>query len=506
MTSDRQFPNTAKVRQHQRNAVFAGKDQVPWAPMTGIIATVTVFAVAQGLTYPLLSFLLERQGTPSGLIGLSAAMTPLGFVVSAPFVPALVRRIGGAPFAILCSVFAAGTLAAIAWTQDIWAWMPLRFLLGFFANPLYVISETWLMTITPPPRRAGIMGLYSAIVSSGFAIGPLSLHVVGTEGWPPFIIGIVAFILCGLILLAVVPRLPDLSHGGATTSVRRFFALAPLLLFAVFTAAAFEQTLLSLLAVYGAALGGTEKHIASLVTCFITGNAVLQIFLGRVADKVGSARTMLICALASLVSCLALPAAFGSWLIWPLVFGLGGVSFGIYTLSLIQLSERFTGQALIAGNAAFALVWGVGGIVGSPATGLTMQAAGPQGLPLSLGLVCGVLAAFLTMEKWRAEASKPPEKRATANCLLQRLQRLGGWAARWKPWGSGLSLRGELDDLSEGKLLDLGITRVTRRARWSDSCETQLATDYIEYRIHSEAIAGTNSPDSQIPAKTYSCD
>jgi hypothetical protein len=52
--------------------------------MAGIIATVTVFAVAQGLTYPLLSFILERQGTTSGLIGLSAAMTPLGFIVSRP--------------------------------------------------------------------------------------------------------------------------------------------------------------------------------------------------------------------------------------------------------------------------------------------------------------------------------------------------------------------------------------------------------------------------------------
>ena len=61
------------------------EDRIPWAAMAGIIATVTVFAVAQGLTYPLLSFILERQGTTPGLIGLSAAMTPLGFVVSAPF-------------------------------------------------------------------------------------------------------------------------------------------------------------------------------------------------------------------------------------------------------------------------------------------------------------------------------------------------------------------------------------------------------------------------------------
>ncbi|NZD51924.1 MFS transporter [Rhizobium leguminosarum] len=379
----------------------ARADRIPWAAMAGIIATVTVFAVAQGLTYPLLSFILERQGTTSGLIGLSAAMTPLGFIVSAPFIPALSRRVSEARLAILCSILAAVTLMTIAWTEGVWVWMPLRFLLGFFANPLYVISETWLISITPTSRRGRIMGLYSSIVSGGFAVGPLSLWLTGTEGWPPFVIGMAAFLLCGLIVLAVAPRLPEMPDEGEATSVSGFFAMAPLLLFAVFTAAAFEQILLSLFAVYGAALGSAEAHIASLITCFIAGNAVLQILLGRLAEWFGSRRTMLFCILACLASCLLLPSAFNSWLIWPLVFVWGGVSFGIYTLSLIQLGERFTGQALIAGNAAFALVWGIGGIVGSPATGLAMQLIGHQGLPLSLGLLSCVLAVFLMARKWR---------------------------------------------------------------------------------------------------------
>jgi MFS family permease len=369
--------------------------------MAGIIATVTVFALAQGLTYPLLSFILERQGTSPGLIGSSAAMTPLGFIVSAPFIPALVRRVGGARLAILCSVLAALSLIAIGWMQEVWAWMPLRFLLGFFANPLYVISETWLLTIAPAPRRGRIMGLYSSVVSGGFALGPLSLGLVGTEGWPPFAIGIVAFLFCGLIVLAVVPRLPDMPQEGEATSVGGFFALAPLLLFSVFAAAAFEQIMLSLFAVYGAALGSAEERIASLITCFIAGNAMLQILLGRVAERFGSTPTLLFCALASLAGCLLLPSTFNSWLIWPLVFVWGGVSFGIYTLSLIQLGERFTGQALIAGNAAFAFVWGIGGIVGSPATGLAMQLIGHQGLPSCLGLLCLVLVVFLMAERRR---------------------------------------------------------------------------------------------------------
>lgn len=401
MISDQESLRATQRRQ-LRDMTLPREQPILWAAIAGTIATVTVFAVAQGLTYPLLSFILERQGTTPGLIGLSAAMTPLGFIVSAPLIPALVRRFGAAWLAILCSLFAALTLIAIAWTQELWAWMPLRFLLGFFANPLSVISETWLITITPPSRRGRIMGLYSSIVSGGFAIGPLSLGLVGTEGWSPFLIGIVAFLLCGMILLAVVPRLPDMPQDGEATSVGGFLALAPLLLFAVFTAAAFEQILLSMLATYGATLGSTVERIASLITCFIAGNALLQIFLGRMAEQMGSMRTMLFCVLVSLVGCLLLPWAFNSWLVWPLVFLWGGVSFGIYTMSLIQLGERFTGQALIAGNAAFAVAWGLGGIVGSPATGLAMQWLGHRGLPLALGFLSCVLVLLLLAKMRRA--------------------------------------------------------------------------------------------------------
>ena len=401
MISDQESLRATQRRQ-LRDMTLPREQPILWAAIAGTIATVTVFAVAQGLTYPLLSFILERQGTTPGLIGLSAAMTPLGFIVSAPLIPALVRRFGAAWLAILCSLFAALTLIAIAWTQDLWAWMPLRFLLGFFANPLSVISETWLITITPPSRRGRIMGLYSSIVSGGFAIGPLSLGLVGTEGWSPFLIGIVAFLLCGMILLAVVPRLPDMPQDGEATSVGGFLALAPLLLFAVFTAAAFEQILLSMFATYGATLGSAEERIASLITCFIAGNALLQVFLGRMAEQMGSMRAMLFCVLVSLVGCLLLPWAFNSWLVWPLVFLWGGVSFGIYTMSLIQLGERFTGQALIAGNAAFAVAWGLGGIVGSPATGLAMQWLGHRGLPLALGFLSCVLVLLLLAKMRRA--------------------------------------------------------------------------------------------------------
>ena len=86
----------------QRTAVNLAQEQTlsrktPWAAIAGVIATVSVFAIAQGLTYPLLSFILQRQGVSPGMIGLSAAMTPIGFIVSSPLIPALVAAVRRRP-------------------------------------------------------------------------------------------------------------------------------------------------------------------------------------------------------------------------------------------------------------------------------------------------------------------------------------------------------------------------------------------------------------------------
>jgi MFS family permease len=377
-----------------------------WAALAGIIATVSVFAISQGLSYPLLSFILQREGVSPALIGASAAMTPLGFIVSSPLIPWLSRRLTPGRFAVGCAAMAALLLALIGWTQDVWLWFPLRFLLGFFANPLYVVSETWMIAIAPPEKRGRIMGIYTSIISAGFAMGPLTLALVGTEGWPPFLVGIVAFLLCGLIVLVILPRLPAMSDEQHATSVMGFVRLAPLLLLAVFVAAAFEQALLALFSVYGGAYGSSEERISTLLAVFVAGNIALQILLGASAERIGWAATMFVCAAMTTVGCALLPLSFSTPVVWPVVFVWGAVAFGIYTMALIGLGERFSGSMLITGNATFALFWGIGGIAGPPVTGGFMDVVGVQGLPLTLGLLCGALAIALLVQFYRRRSAE----------------------------------------------------------------------------------------------------
>jgi MFS family permease len=377
------------------------------AALVGIVATVSVFAISQGLSYPLLSFILQRQGVSPGLIGASAAMTPLGFIASAPFIPRMARALGPGRLAVACAAGAAVLLLLIGWTRDVAAWFPLRFLLGFLANPLYVVSETWMIAITPAAIRGRVMGLYTSIVSAGFALGPLVLVVAGTEGWPPFLIGAAAFVACGACLTAVMTRLPPMRHEAQPTSVAGFVRLAPLLIFAVVGAAGFEQALLALLGVYGEAHGLSERCLAALLSTFIAGNIALQMPLGALAERVGTIRTLAGCAVAATLGCALLPLAIETVLVWPMAFVWGAVTFGVYTMALIELGNRFTGALIITGNSAFALAWGFGGILAPPATGLALDVVGVQGLPLALGLMCGALAVAALASLRRGQGASP---------------------------------------------------------------------------------------------------
>ncbi len=366
--------------------------RLDWLAIAGVIATVAVFAIAQGLSYPLLSFILQKQGVSPTLIGLSAAMTPIGFMVSSPLIPGLARRFGAGRTALACAALSMLVLAAVGLTQNVWLWFPLRFLIGVVTNPLYVLSEVWMIALAPPARRGRIMGIYTTVISGGFASGPLCLLLVGTEGFAPFLVGIGAFATCGIVLASVLHRLPDMNGGGHHVSVLGFLPLAPLLLVAVVVAAGFEQAVLALLPVYGSHHGIDEARTATLLTIMIAGNIAMQVPLGLFAERHGAATVRLVCLIATVAGCALLPAILHSPLVWPVIFIWGAVSYGIYTMSIIELGERFSGPALVAGNAAFSLMWGAGGILLPPTAGAGMDAIGPNGLLLTLGAACAALA------------------------------------------------------------------------------------------------------------------
>ncbi len=358
--------------------------------LAALIAIAAVFAMSLGLTYPLLAIILEGQGVSSTLIGMNTAMTPLGIIVMAPFIPRITRRFGAWRVAVACALATALLLLAIGAYRNVWFWFPLRFLLGVTIDSLFVISETWLLQMAGAQHRGKLVGVYGTSLASGFTIGPFVLSVTGSEGWSAFGVGLAVMLLTAAGLLLIRGRVPE-QASGENISLLQFSRLAPMLLLAVGVVACFDQVALSMLPVYLLDAGMTEARAAFAVGVLVVGNVLFQYPIGWLSDKVPRRRVMAGCLVLVLASIAALLAAVATAYLWPVLFVLGSSGFGIYTVVLAELGDRFEGAMLLAGNAAFAMMWGVGGIVGPPLTGTVMDALGGIGMPLSLAAMFALL-------------------------------------------------------------------------------------------------------------------
>lgn len=378
-------------------------DDLPprWGALLGVTAALAAFGAGQGLSYPLFSILMQRQDMSPVLIGLSAAMMPVGLITSAVFIPQLVSRFGARNLAVACAIGAAICFLLIGALQNWVAWFAVRFLLGVIINPLYVLGEIWALALAPPKRRGRVMGVFNAIMGGGYAAGPLALALLGAGGWPPFLFAIAAFLGCGLVLFLVTADLPGFDNEAgpddtnAVAGVTSFAPLAPALLFAVLVSAAVQQSTYALTPVFGAAYGLGEATQASLVTALSLGNIFLQVPLGLAAERFGARMMMVGCALTTAVCAVLVGVLISGSFIWLVLMVMGGVGYGVYTMALVELGNRFKGATLVAGNSAFALMWGMGGIAGPPVAGTLMHVVGPLGLPGSIATLSMLTSAFV---------------------------------------------------------------------------------------------------------------
>ena len=361
-------------------------------------SAICVFGLAFGMTYPLLSLILESRGVSTRMIGINSAMMPIGILLSSPVIPILARRFGSRNVAIAAAVATSILLISYKIFDTLESWFILRTLQGMSISTLFVLSEMWIVKFAGNAHRGKIVAIYSSVLSASFGAGPAIISWIGIHGWMPFVIG-------GIVVLLGVLPLCLLREGKLTTQeksrktgIMDFAPMAPMLLACVFVFAIFDAATLSLLPVYGIQSGLTLTASALLLAALIVGNTVLQFPVGWLADKFPHRLVMTGCALVTSLMLLILPTVMATPLMWPVVILAGAAGYGVYTVTLTSLGDRFEGIDLINGSASFALMWGIGALIGSVSGGLAMEEFGHHGLPLHLVVVYLMLAAGLV---WR---------------------------------------------------------------------------------------------------------
>lgn len=364
-----------------------------------VIVVVTIFGLTYGLSAPLIALRLAQQDYSETAIGLNAAMHALGVLLIAPLLPALCRHFS--PRALLCTALVAVALLLAAFPlMPLASWFVLRMLLGMASEVILVVTETWLNQATPDRHRAKHLALYIAMLSLGFALGPLILSWRGS-GTSAFLVAALIALLAAAIMVRA--RLAPFTQGDAVVRRgRQWLMVIPLALVATVLNAALESAGMNLLAIYAMDLGWGEAQATSLIAVLLLGAIILQLPVGWLADRMDRHRLLVLLALLSTAGALVWPVALAHpWVARVLLFCWGGVFVGIYTVVMTLVGQRFRGPELAAVYAILSVGWGCGAILGPVLGGLAMSLT-PHGLPLMAALCC----ALFTLFAWRADRQR----------------------------------------------------------------------------------------------------
>jgi len=366
--------------------------------VVAIAGAMGAYGLTLGLTYPLLSLILENQGYSSTMIGLNSAATFVGVLASAPIVSPLIRRFGASATMMGSITLTIVLLMTLPAFPDIWAWFGVRFFLGMSINVLFVVSDAWILQSADPKRRGRIVGSYASVIAAGFALGPALVAITGIEGWTPFVAAAL------IMAVAVAPPMylarsaaPDLGSGRPKALLTMMRA-APTLMAAAFVIAFFEAGSTALFPVFGVRLGFGISIAALMVAALASGEMAFQIPVGMLADKYHRFRIMMVCAVIGFGGALALPLAIQTpWVFWPLLFLWAGFIMSIYTVALALVGDRFSGAELVSANAAISVMYGAGGAAGPALAGVSMDTFGPNGLPWTMAVLCGGFAVLIAI-------------------------------------------------------------------------------------------------------------
>ncbi len=362
-----------------------------------IYACVFANGVGMGLSLPLLSLIMERNGVSATLNGANATFGALAMIIISPFVPALAARFGTVRFLAICYAVAAAALVSFRATNVLAIWFVLRFVLNSALQGLFIVSEVWINQIATDNIRGRLVAIYASIFSAGFALGPIIIQSLGTTGWAPFLAGAAAMLLAMAPLLAARRLVPAVEHAPAR-AMFGFVLRSPSAAAAGLGYGAIEACAGAFLTVYAVRLGSAEKEATLLVAALGLGNMLLVPFLGWLADKVDRRWVMILCGTVGFVGACLLPLTNAAGLpALVLIFVWGGFIAGLYAVGLAHLGSTFKGGELAAANAAFAILYAAGVMVGPTLGGVGMDLWNPHGLPVVLALISAALVVVVAV-------------------------------------------------------------------------------------------------------------
>jgi len=398
----------------------------------------SIFAVLLGVSfltlgYGLLGTLLAVRMSVEGFATLTSGMVMgcyfLGLVVGALTAYRPVQVVGHIrTFAAFASTFSAATLAHVFVVEPI-SWGVLRFIEGYCMAGVFMCVESWLNDRATNETRGAVLSMYMVTT---YLFGGLAQFLLVAADVSGFTLFALTSMLLSLALVPIAltrapaPPLPERSMFG----LRRLLEISPLGVAGCVFSGMASGAFYGVMPRYGSTIGLDNFGIAVLIGFGIFGGLLFQFPIGRLSDRMDRRKVIMgVAILLALTSAaialftrgeipaapvhMAAPAPAGVQLSLPLVAMIvvfGGMLFSLYPLSLSHANDFIESQDFVAAAGGLIMFFSLGATIGPMAAAALMEAVGPWGLFLFMGLTALLLTAFALWRLYVGEKVSAEQK------------------------------------------------------------------------------------------------
>jgi len=304
---------------------------------------------------------------------LGANVETLGFIHSAFYggilagalkSEAIINRVGHIrAFACTSAIFTITILLQALYPTP-YIWILFRFFAGFATASSYVIIESWLLSQSTKANKGKILSIYMISLYSAQTLGQFVLDIVNVDSMEPFLLAAI------LSSLAVIPasltyvKAPDL-NPLPKLAIHKYFTAAPLGFFGCVSSGLILSSIYSFLPKYAMDI---DFSVSIMLGSIIAGGFCLQWPIGKLSDAFDRIRIMLILSVLILIICLSFPliGLCNHFLIYVIIFFLGGLCFTIYPLSIAHVCDYLEDTNIINVTGVLLFSYGIGAVMGPP--------------------------------------------------------------------------------------------------------------------------------------------
>jgi len=339
---------------------------------------------------------LKAEGYSTFLIGCVAASYYVGMLFGSFKIEPIIQRLGHIrAFALFASGM--GVITLLPPIVDSYPfWIICRCLAGLSLAGLYIVMESWFVSLSAPSTRGQYLGLYMMSLSIGAAIGPLFINIGYPTTLIPFCLASL-FFSCAIWPMLMYEGSTPQQHQPSILKLSTLYKYSPAGFIGCIVSGILISSFVSMLPIVVTCCNITLFLASVLITISQVGGIAFQMPVGKLSDRHDRRLILMGLCLIAIICCIISVFYMHDFNIIYIVciFIIGGITSTTYPLSINLSCENIPLPDITKGMQSLMLAYGSGAVMGPIITSRLMDLGHSYALFLVIATACALYAIYL---------------------------------------------------------------------------------------------------------------